>query len=526
MTKQSLKDRLFGFFQVFGKSLLPPVALLAAVGIILGFTAALNNERVADLLPFMRSDVISYALLSIRLISFRIFGLIPVLFSISIAFGLAKKEKHIAAMAGFIGYYILLFSASVMLASDFIYFPEENLATIFGHTTLNMGALGGIISGLLATWVHHKFYNLKLPAGISFFGGKRSVPVITFLIAMLLGQFLPFIWFPINAGINAVGTGIVNLGLASPFVYGTLEKLLLPFGLQHILINLFRFTSLGGAYVTEAGETIYGNLPIVNEMMRLGYDTSYMRPFVHFMSQGRIPIHLFGLPAAALAMYKTADEKRKKFVKTLLVAGIISVVLTGITEPIEFLFLFTAPKLFLFHSIMTGVGFFLMTMLNIVIPNIQAGLIDVFVFGILLPGSRWYMIFLPGVIFVPTYYFAFKWFITKNKVVIAEGAEAGELDMFGDAEEGGSGSTGHVTKRAEAIIAGLGGIDNIDYVTNCITRLRVDVKDTILANENSLKQTGAIGIKKVSKTHIQVVYGAIVEQVAEEVKDALEVLKG
>ena len=525
MTKQSLKDRLFGFFQLFGKSLLPPVAVLAAVGIILGFTAALNNEQVAALLPFMRSEIVSYALLSIRLISFRIFGLIPVLFSISIAFGLAKKEKQVAAMAGFIGYYILLFSASVMLASDFIYFPDHDLATVFGHPTLNMGALGGISSGLLAAWVHNKFYNLKLPSGISFFGGKRSVPVITFLIAMFLGQLLPFIWFPIHAGIHAVGNGIANLGLLSPFVYGTLEKLLLPFGLQHILINLFRFTPLGGYYVNEVGETIYGNLPIVNEMMRLGYDPSYMRPFATFMSQGRIPIHLFGLPAAAFAMYQTANEKRKPLVKTLLIAGIISVILTGITEPIEFLFLFTAPKLFLFHSIMTGVGFFLMTMLDVVIPNIQAGLIDVFVFGILLPGSRWYMILIPGIVFVPTYYFTFKWFITKNKIVIAEGAEAGELDLFGDHEAPIGGTTGKITKRAEAIISGLGGIDNIDYVTNCITRLRVDVKDAILTNESLLKQTGPIGVKKVSKTHIQVVYGAIVEQVAEEVKDALEMLK-
>lgn len=522
MEKKSLKDRTFGFFQVFGKSLLPPVAVLAAVGIILGFTAALNNAQVANLLPFMRSELVAYLLLSIRGISFRIFGLIPTLFAISIAFGLTKKEKHVAAMAGFIAHYILMFSASVMVASQWINFPDSDLTLLFGHRTLNMGATGGIIAGLLAAWVHNRYYNLKLPSGISFFGGKRSVPVIAFLLAMVLGQVLPFVWLPINAVINSVGMGIASLGIFGPFVYGLLEKLLLPFGLQHILINMFRFTGLGGTWVNYAGELFEGTLPIVNEMIRLDHDPGHMLPFARWMSQGRIPIHLFGLPGAALAIYHTTAENRKIFIKPLLVAGIFSVTLTGITEPIEFLFLFTAPPLFLFHAIMTGVGFFFMDILNIVIPNIQAGLIDVFVFGILFEGSRWFMIFVPGVIFFPLYYFVFKWYITTRNVIIAEGAETGTgMDFFGDEVQTTDTTAG--TKRAQAIIAGLGGIDNIDYVTNCITRLRVDVKDSILVNENLLKPTGAIGIKKVSKTHVQVVYGAIVEQVAEEVKDALEV---
>ena len=522
---QGLKDKLFGFFQVFGKSLLPPVAVLAAVGIILGFTAALNNENVANLLPFMQSDIIAYILLSIRGISFRVFGLIPALFSISIAFGLAKKEKHIAAMAGFIAYYIMMFSASVMVNSQFIEFPASDLTTVFGHTTINMGALGGIASGLISAKVHNKFYNLKLPAGISFFGGKRSVPVISFLVAMVVGQFLPFIWLPINAGINATGNAIAGLGIFGPFVYGSLEKLLLPLGLQHVIINMFRFTALGGSWISPAGETLEGTLPIVNEMLKEGMDPYYMLPFARWMSQGRIPIHLFGLPAAAFAMFKTTAADRKPYVKPLLMAGIFSVVLTGITEPLEFLFLFTAPKLFFFHSIMTGVGFFMMDILDIVIPNIQGGLIDVIVFGAMLPGSRWFMIFVPGLIFVPTYYFVFKHYIIKHKIIIAEGAEAGaSMDMFGDKEEAEAGSN-VTTRRAEAIIAGLGGEDNIDYVTNCITRLRVDVKDVILINEKLLKETGPIGINKVSKTHIQIVYGAVVEQVAEEVKDALELKK-
>lgn len=518
------KAKLFGFFQAFGKSLLPPVAVLAAVGIILGFTAALNNPRVADLLPFMQSEVVAYALLTIRGISFRIFGLIPALFSISIAYGLAKKEKQVAAMAGFIGYYIMMFSISVMVASDFINFPESDLATVFGHTTLNMGATGGIIAGLIAAKVHNRFYNLKLPNGISFFGGKRSVPVITFLVTMVVGQFLPFAWMPINAGINAVGQGIASLGIFGPFVYGTLEKLLLPFGLQHILINMFRFTALGGSWVNYAGEVFEGTLPIVNEMIRLGYDTTYMLPYTRWMSQGRIPIHLFGLTAAALAMYKTTAKERRSFVKPLLIAGIISTVLTGITEPIEFLFLFTAPKLFLFHSLMTGLGFFFMDILDVVIPNIQAGLIDVLVFGVLFEGSRWYRIFVPAVVFVPTYYFTFKWFLTKNKIVIAEGAETGaQTDMFGDAEEEDTSTqTKKMTKRAGLIIEGLGGIENIEYVTNCITRLRVDVKNMELINEELLKSTSPIAINKATATHIQVIYGAIVEQVAEEVKDAME----
>lgn len=507
------KDKIISFFQAFGKSMLTPIAILAAIGIIVGLTAALNRQQVAELLPFMAHEGVSYTLLTIRSISLELFNLIPVLFAVSIAFGLAKKEREIAALAGFIAYYVLMFSSSIMVNSPYINFADTELATFLGIRTINMGALGGIIAGLFAMAIHNRFYNLKLPAAFSFFGGKRSVAIITFVSMAFVGQVIPFIWMPIAFGMSSLGNAIASLGLLGTFLYGFLEKLMLPTGLHHVVINLFRTTALGGSMLID-GSYVDGALNVVTSLVG-DVPTQQLAEFTRFMGQGRMPIHLFGLPAAAFAMYKITPPERKSIVKPLLIAGTLSVFTTGITEPLEFLFLFTAPMLFLFHSVMTGIGFMLMAMFNVVIANTQGGIIDLVVFGMLVEDSNWLSIVMVGIPYVFIYYFVFKWYLTKKKVVIADGVEG---DIFEDDLLPASGVT---SIRSAKIIEGLGGQANIEDAYNCLTRLRVDVKDTSLINEALLKSTKAIGVNVVSKTHVQVIYGAIVEEVAEEVKDAL-----
>jgi len=516
-TKSTKKDRIISFFQAFGKSMLVPIAILAAIGIIVGLTAALNRPQVAALLPFMGNEHVAFILLTIRSISLELFNLIPVLFAISIAFGMAKKEREIAALAGFIAFYVLMFSSSLMVNSDYIHFADTELATFLGVRTINMGALGGIIAGLFAMMIHNKFYNLKLPAAFSFFGGKRSVAIITFVSMAALGLFIPFIWRPIAFGMSALGEVISSLGLFGIFIYGFLEKLMLPTGLHHVIINLFRTTALGGSMLID-GTYVDGALSVVNALVGT-VPTQELAIFTRFMGQGRMPIHLFGLPAAALAMYHVTPDKRKAIVKPLLIAGTLSVFTTGITEPLEFLFLFTAPMLFLFHAVMTGIGFVLMAAFNVVIANTQGGIIDFLVFGTMVEDSNWLWILVGGLPYIPIYYFVFKWYLTKKNVVIADGVDG---DIFDDAPSTTVNAKDNlVYERAMIIIDALGGQENIVDVYNCLTRLRCDVKDTSLVKEKELKSTKAIGVNVVSNTHVQVIYGAIVEEVAEEVKDAL-----
>lgn len=514
--EMSKKERLIGFFQAFGKSMLTPIAILAAIGIIVGLTAALNRPQVAELLPFMANEHIAYVILTIRSISLELFNLIPVLFAISIAFGLARKEREIAALAGFIAYYVLMFSSSIMVNSGYLTFTDAELATFLGVRTINMGALGGIIAGLFAVAIHNRFYNLRLPAAFSFFGGKRSVPIITFLGMAVVGQLIPFIWLPIAFGMSSLGEAITSLGLFGTFLYGFLEKLMLPTGLHHVVINLFRTTALGGSMLID-GTQVDGALNIVTSLVGT-VPTQDLAEFTRFMGQGRMPIHLFGLPAAAFAMYQITPDSRKKIVKPLLLAGTLSVFMTGITEPLEFLFLFTAPVLFFFHSVMTGIGFMLMSLFDVVIANTQGGIIDLVVFGMFVEDSNWLYIIMVGIPYIFIYYFGFKWYLSKKNVVIADGVEG---DVFEDTPTAKGSNTAPTTARSTKIIEALGGQENIIDCYNCITRLRVDVKDTSVINEAVLKSTKAVGVNVVSKTHVQVIYGAIVEEVAEEVKDAL-----
>lgn len=503
-----MKEKIMNNLQAFGRSLMLPIATLASVGILFGLTAALSRPQVQAFLPFLENEYIYYILFLIRSMSIKVFDLIPVLFAISVAMGLAKKEKYIAAMAGFIGYYIMMWSASNLIGSGLIDFGDVGLGKVLGiENTLEMGAVGGMLAGVMVSILHNKYYNIELPVAIAFFGGKRFVSIAAILGATVLGQLLPFIWIPVSNVINSVGFMIANLGEIGIFLFGFFERLLIPTGLHHILNGIFRTTAVGGIY-----EGVEGVWNIFFQFFGT-VDIETLKPFTVYMAQGKIPYMMFGLPAAAFAMYQATKPEKKKAVKALLLAGVLASFTTGITEPLEFAFLFIAPILFLFHSFMAGLSFMIMAMLDVGIGNTQGGFIDLLVYGVMVPGSNWIYTIILGVIYAVIYYLVFKWYFTNKNV---------EIQVSEDEEEGSSQSSSNGTsKKIEDVIEGLGGRENIVEVNNCFTRLRVDLKDVNKTNEEILRKSGATGIVKVSDTHIQVIYGPKVDTIASSVKDVL-----
>ena len=504
------KSKIMDFFSALGRSLMLPIATLAAVGLVMGITAALTKAQVQEALPFLTNTAVLYILNTIKTITSQIFNLIPVMFAICLSLGLAKKDKEIAAFAGFIGYFTLLISASLIIKSEFFNFSSLKLSNILGvENTIEMGAIAGILTGLVVSALHNKFYNVEFPVAIAFYGGKRFVAIVSIAAMALIGQLAPFVWVPVSSIISSMGQVIVSLGHGGVFVFGFLERILIPTGLHHILNSVFRTTSVGGVY-----EGVEGCLNIFYQFFDT-VDIEVLKPFTAFLGQGKMPFMMFGLPAAALAIYKTTPKEKKAKVKALMIAGVAACVVSGITEPLEFAFMFIAPPLFVFHSIMAGISFGLMSLLGAGIGHTGGGVIDFIVYGVMVPGSRWYLVLLIGPVLSVSYYFAFKWYLTRKQISIDVNEDFMEENSSVKNEEG---SGDMVTGQ---IIEGLGGFENILTVNNCISRLRVDLKDMSLVNEKLLKSTGAMGIAKPSENHIHVIYGPKVEGIANKVREAL-----
>ena len=507
----SKKSKVMDFFSAMGRSLMLPIATLAAAGLIMGLTAALTKTQIQEAVPFLKSGGILYVLNTLKAVTGKIFGIIPAMFAICLSFGLAKKDKEIAAFAGFIGYYTLLVSASLMINSGIADFESLKLANILGvENTIEMGAVAGIMVGLITAALHNRFYNVQFPVAIAFYGGKRFVALVVIGAMTLLGQIIPFIWMPVSSAINILGTWIGSLGHVGIFIFGFLERLLIPTGLHHILNSIFRTTPVGGVY-----EGVEGALNIFYQYFDQ-VDIDILRPYTAFLGQGKMPFMMFGLPAAALAIYRTSPAEKKAKVKALMIAGVAACFVSGITEPLEFAFMFIAPPLFLFHAVMGGLSFGLMSLLGVGIGNTGGGVIDFIIYGVMVPGSRWYLVIVVGLAMSVVYYLVFKWYLTKKQISIDVNEDF--MDESGTAGKTGSKEN---TAIAAAIIEGLGGFDNITAVNNCLTRLRVDIKDISLIREDQLKATGAMGIVKPSAEHIQVIYGPKVEKIANQVREVL-----
>lgn len=517
----------------FGKALMMPISVIAAAGIFLGLAAAMQNPAVTGE-AFAQMQVPQLIIGFIRKVAGALFANLPVFFAVASAIGLAKAEKPTAAFAAVIGYIVMNVGISATLAAKGITAATTTPAALqqagmdqttammtsaeyinmLGVFTYNMSVLGGVIAGLITVALHNRFYTQQLPVAISFFGGRRFVPIVTVVCLPLIGVLLALVWPTIGQGIAWIGQMIGKSGQYGAFLLGAFERILIPTGLHHILNETVRFTPIGGMAVVD-GQTVVGALNIFNASLTHpgSIPDETLRTATQFLAQGKIPVMMFGLPAAALAIYHTARPEHKQRVKALVMAGALTSFTTGITEPLEFCFIFVSPVLYLLHAFLTGLSFMLMSMLHLMIGNVQGGVIDLVVFG-MLGGAKthWWWTLALGVIYAPIYYYAFRLVITRMHVETPGRESEEEKPQQVTADE-----------RTQVIISGLGGQANIEDVDCCFTRLRVRVKEMNQVVDQTLMSTGANGVNRVSEYDVQVIYGPQVEKIANEVKMALGV---
>lgn len=504
MKNRTMKSRLWEFFQGLGKTFMLPVALLAFMGLILGIGSSFTSPSTVEAFPFLGQPVLQILFSYMSTIGGFAFTYLPVLFAMAIPMGLVRYEKGVAAISGFIGYVIMNLAINFYLVeTDRLVNADElrqaGQGMVMGIQTIEMGVLGGIIVGIIVYVLHNRFYAIKLPDAFAFFGGARFVPIITALTFSVVGILIPMIWPIFALGIASVGAIIQGAGAFGPFLFGAGERFLLPFGLHHILVAMIRFTEAGGTEVVN-GQTVSGALNIFYAQLQSG--TNISSSATAFLSQGKMPTFMFGLPAVALAIYHTAFPENRKKIKGLLISGVIATLVTGITEPIEFLFLFVAPLLFVIHAILTGLGFMVMSLLNVKIGNTDGGILDFMIFGVMQgTDTKWYLVLVVGAVWFAIYYAVFRYAITKFNL-----KTPGREEVKEDEEESSTSPTD--SSYAAQVLQALGGKENLQSLDNCITRLRLVVTDMDQVNEQVLKeQCKVLGVVKLDAHNVQVIIG-------------------
>ena len=552
------------YLQRIGKAIMLPIAALPVAGILLGVGGSLINIAALEnapaiyqpLIAFVNIPMITIILKIMQGIGDIVFGNLPVLFAVGTAVGLAKQDKGTAALASVFGFLIMNQVIGVLLgvgatplgtlvSGDVPAQYAQYVTTTLGIFTLNMSVFGGIITGIVTATLHNKYYNIQLPAVIGFFSGARFVPIV---VSLAMAVVLAYIWPFVQDGIAVIALFVKNAGPIGTFLYGLIERALIPFGLHHIFYTPFWYGSFvdGQVIIDGAWQTIQGAnyayfAQLGNMQSIVGADADTMSTIVsgttRFMA-GKFPFMMFGLPAAALAMYHTAAPNKKKIVGSLLVSAAFTSFLTGITEPLEFTFLFVAPVLYVVHCIMAGLSFFLMDILNVFIGmTFSGGLIDFTLFGILPAGAgvptNWIRAILVGAGYAVVYYFLFKTLILKLnlKTPGREGDEE-EAKLYSkadfqaakglDGKEAPNKANGkdEIVQKAPEVLAALGGEENAVSIDACITRLRVEVKDKSKVDKDKLKALGAVGVVEVGNG-IQAIFGAKADAYRHEINRIL-----
>ncbi|CAM4071267.1 PTS maltose transporter subunit IICB [Bacillus manliponensis] len=512
-----MKTKLWEFFQGLGKTFMLPVSLLAFMGLLLGIGSSFTSPSTIETFPFFGHPILQLIFKFMLTIGGFAFTYLPVLFAMAIPLGLVRYEKGVAAFSGFIGYVVMHLSIHFYLAETKQLVDAEKMrqagqGMVMGVQTIEMGVLGGIIAGIAVYLLHNRFYTVKLPDAFAFFGGARFVPIITSFTMAIVGLLLPIIWPIFALGINSIGSLIQNAGIFGPFLFGAGERLLLPFGLHHILVAMIRFTEAGGTEVVN-GQTVSGALNIFYAQLQSG--APFSPSATAFLSQGKMPTFMFGLPAVALAIYHTAYPENRKKIKGLLLSGVLATFVTGITEPIEFLFLFIAPLLYLLHVVMTGLGFMVMALLDVTIGNTDGGILDFVIFGVMQGmDTKWYLVLVVGGIWFAIYYFVFRFAILKFDLK-TPGREEHKPDEKQKSIKKDS------PENAIKILAALGGKENIQSLDNCVTRLRLVVTDMNIIDDETLRNCGAIGIIKLDAHNLQVIIGMQVGALKSELDQLL-----
>ena len=528
-----MKDKIFGVLQRVGRSFMLPIAILPVAGLLLGFGGSFTNEtmlKTYGLWNLMGPGTIANAIFQVMSAAGNIvFTNLPLIFAMGVAIGMAKKEKEVAALSAAIAFFIMHASISALIeinggAGQLL---SGATTSVCGITSLQMGVFGGIIVGLGVAALHNRFYKIELPQVLSFFGGTRFVPIISALVYTAVGILMFFVWPVIQSGINAVGALVLNSGYAGTWVYGFMERLLIPFGLHHVFYIPFWQTSLGGT-MEVAGQMVEGAQNIFFSQLADPTVEHFAVSATRFMS-GKFPLMIFGLPGAALAMYKVAKPEKKKIVAGLLLSAALTSMLTGITEPLEFTFLFVAPLLYGIHCAFAGLAYMLMHVFNVGVGmTFSGGLIDLFLFGILQGNAKtnWIWVVIVGVFYFVVYYVLFSFLITKLDLKTPGRDDSEEVKLYrrSDVEARKKGEAGAAAVEDElsmAICNGLGGKKNISDVDCCATRLRCTVHKAELVNDALLKSTGASGV--VHKGNgVQVIYGPRVSVIKSNLEDYLE----
>ncbi|MEQ4532575.1 MAG: maltose/glucose-specific PTS transporter subunit IIBC [Mixta sp.] len=516
------KITLWEFFQGLGKTFMLPVALLSFCGIMLGIGSSLSSRDVITLIPILGHPWLQLIFVWMSKTGAFAFSFLPVMFAIAIPLGMARENKGVAAFSGFVGYAVMnlainfwLTVKGILPTSDAAILKANNIQSVLGIQSIDTGILGAVIIGILVFYLHERFHTIRLPDALAFFGGTRFVPIVTLLVTGVAGLLVPLIWPGFAAAIRGLGWIINGAGDWGPMIFGTGERLLLPFGLQHILVAIIRFTDAGGT-LDVCGHSVSGALTIFQAQLSCPDTHGFAESATRFLSQGKMPAFLGGLPGAALAIYHCARPENRHKIKGLLISGVVACVVGGTTEPIEFLFLFVAPVLYVIHALLTGLGFSVIAMLGVTIGNTDGNVIDFVVFGILHGlSTKWYWVPAIAALWFAIYYTLFRFAITRFNIK-TPGRET-DNPQFEKTLASAGGGSGYNTP---AILAALGGPENITALDNCLTRLRLSVVDSSLVDDAALKAHGAIGVVHLNQHSLQVVMGPQVQSV----KDALSAL--
>lgn len=483
-----------------------PIAMLPAAGILLAFGTSLQDPNIVAQLPFLGAGWLVHILKLMSEAGGIIFANLPLLFAVGVAVGLSNDQgiAGLSAIVGFlimnvtIGQFLGITSASVAQVRDY--------TMVLGIPSLQTGVFGGIIIGIIAAWLYKRYYQIRLPSWLEFFSGKRFVPIITSFAALFVGLIMAVIWPPVQHAINGLSNVMMHSGLGiSAFLFGFVERLLIPFGLNHVWWPTFWLQF--GEYVNKAGQVVHGDQLIffaqLKDQVPLTAGT--------FMA-GLTPIKMFCIPAIALAIYRCANDENKARVKGIMLSGAITSIVCGITEPVEFSFLFVAPALYGIHAVLAGIVFLLMEMFSVHIGlSFSGGLIDYLFFGILPRGGNWYMVFPVGLVMGTVYYLLFSWAI-KRWNLLTPGREKA-------IEESGLGILAQSDDLITGIISAYGGLDNMRGIEACMSRLRIDVINTAIVDKEKLKRLGALGIVEVGQ-NIQSVFGMKSDRLKEDIRAA------
>ena len=543
-----MKDnKVFEVLQRVGRSFMLPIAILPIAGLFLGIGSSFTNEtmlRAYGLYGIMGPGTIIHGILSVMSAAGNVvFSNLPLLFAIGVAIGMAKREKEVAALSSVIAFFIMHTAISALIAVNYgsgdmsvnsmvqaCADLERNLnlsgatANVLGIYSLNMGVFGGIIVGLGTAALHNRFYRIQLPQVLSFFGGTRFVPIISAVVFLLVGILMYFVWPYIQKVISLLGVLVQNTGYIGTLIYGVIERALIPFGLHHVFYMPFWQTNVGGSMEIN-GQLINGAQNIFFAQLADPNTTQFSVNATRFMA-GKFPFMIFGLPGAALAIYKCARNEKKKVVGGLLLSAAVTAILTGITEPLEFTFLFVAPVLYAVHCVLAGLSFMLMHIFNVGVGmTFSGGLIDMSLFGILQGNAKtnWIYIVIVGIVYFFVYWGVFTFLIKKfNFKTPGREADNEETKLYTRADVNARKDSGNSDDRVSALILkGLGGKDNVSDVDCCATRLRITVNDGGKVDESLLKESGAAGVIRKGNG-VQVIYGPRVTVIKSNLEDFME----